>query len=507
MKSRTIARQKLIREIDEEIAVLQARRHALVMTCDISGAIMAPIRKLPIELLAEIIIKCIPPLPTKRRRSSSMSRSEAQVYPEDVGELLGKVCRAWRTIINDEPRIWSTVVLDKTIQAPEDINQLLKKSKSHPLDIFLEPCTWFSTADQENYDVVFKMLHSQLWRTRTFIADMRSFPRAVSGGIFPQGFSINAPMMQTFTHIRNSSPPVKHDLGTFHGPRLCSIILKHSRNLVRSLVANPVQTVRHLEVSFSRGSTVLYLQLLSALPNLSSLYWNGKDYVEQVQGATVVLNSLKALRLQTAKSAMDLLSFLHAPSLECLELLLGWGSVSMVPEIIGTLCGDGVVKLRHLHILEGLTFESGPDVGAMLGQLDCLETMIIEHSAMLGDLLTALSLQDRDFSSVCPQLTTLVVLHSKILPGSFLDFVHRRTRADWEEAVPGLVTSLKLDKTTLHKTNVKSCTRLAQTHSATIHFMSEDEYQDTSLAYIVQDEGDRFTEDSWPDFGWEYASD
>ena len=228
MKSRTIARQKMIREIDEEIDALQARRHALVMACDISGAIMAPIRKLPVELLAEIIIKCIPPLPTKSRRSRSMSRSEAQVYPEDVGELLGTVCRAWRTIINDEPRIWSTVILDKEIQAPEDINQLLKKSKSHPLDIFLEPCFWFSIADQENYDVVFKMLHSQLWWTRTFIADMRSFPRAVSGGIFPQGFSVNALMMQTFSHIRNSNPPVKHDLGTFHGPRLRSIILKHS---------------------------------------------------------------------------------------------------------------------------------------------------------------------------------------------------------------------------------------------------------------------------------------
>ena len=77
--------------------------------------------------------------------------------------------------------------------------------------------------------------------------------------------------------------------------------------------------------------------------------------MEQVQEApsTVVLNSLKALRLETAKSTMDLLSFLHVPSLECLELLLGWGSVSMVPEVIGTLCGGGVVKLRHLHILEG----------------------------------------------------------------------------------------------------------------------------------------------------------
>ena len=90
-------------------------------------------------------------------------------------------------------------------------------------------------------------------------------------------------------------------------------------------MANPVQTVRHLEVSFSRGSTALYFQLLSALPDLSSLYWSGKEYVEQVQEApsTVVLNSLKALRLETAKSTMDLLSFLHVPSLECLELLLG----------------------------------------------------------------------------------------------------------------------------------------------------------------------------------------
>lgn len=60
----------------------------------------------------------------------------------------------------------------------------------------------------------------------------------------------------------------------------------------------------------------------------------------------------------------------------------------------------------------------------MLGQLDCLETMIVEHSPMLDDLLTALSPQDQDFSSVCPQLSTLVIINYEILPGSFFDFVH-----------------------------------------------------------------------------------
>ena len=497
IKSRTIVRREMIKEIDEEIAVLQARRHALVMACDIGRAIMAPIRKLPVELLTKIFIKCIPPLQTKSSR-----RRRSQMHPQDVGELLGSVCRAWHTIVNDDPRIWSTLVLDREIQAPEDVDLLLKKSGSHPLDIFIEPCFWFPTGGQQvpDYNGIFAMLRSELWRTRSFIADMRSSEGAVSGAFFPQGFSINAPMMQTFTHIRDSLTPAEHDLDTFHGPRLCSIILQYSENLVRSMVANPVQTVRHLEVGFSHGPTALYLHLLSALPNLVSLHWKGKDETEQVQEApsSVVLHSLKSLRLHAAGSAMYLLSFLHAPSLESLELLHASETVS----IVQALCGDGVVKLHHLHLFECFAFESGPDVWAasMLGQLDCLETLIIEHSDMLYDLLTALSPQDRDFSSVCPQLTTLVISKSDIPLGPFVDFVHRRTRADWEEAVPGLVTSLKLSDNDSGRWHGGSssglCRHFAQSHSATVRFMSKDEYQDTSLAYILQDD----KHDRW---GWD----
>ena len=494
IKSRTVARREMIREIDEEIAVLQARRHALVMACDIGRAIMAPIRKLPVEILTEIFIKCIPPLPTKSNRP----RPGSHVHPQDVGELLGTVCRAWHTIINDEPRIWSTVVLDREIEVPEDINKLLKKSKLHLLDIFIEPCFWFPAIDQEGpYDVIFAMLRSELWRTRTFIADMRSSREAVvNGAFFPQGL-INAPMMQTFTHIRDSTSPVEHDLDNFHGPRLCSIILKHSQNLVRSLAANPVQTVRHLEVKFSRGSTAIHLQLLSVLPNLVSLHWKGKDDREQIQGAplTVVLDSLKSLRLHTTESAMDLISILHVPSLECLELLLDSQADSIVHEIIGALCGGGMVKLRHLHILNGW-LSTRPDVGVMLCQLDCLETLIIERSSMLAELLTALSPQDRDFSSVCPQLTTLVISDSEIPPGPFVDFVHRRTREDWEEAVPGLVTSLNLIEK--RRSSSKLCTHFARTHSATIRIMSKDEYNNISMEYILQDEqGSRWGEGDW----------
>ena len=495
IKSRTVVRREMIREIDEEIAVLQAQRHALVMACDIGRAIMAPIRRLPVEVLTEIFIKCIPPLPTKSNRPEP----EFYVHPQDVGELLGTVCRAWYTIINNEPRIWSTVVLDRKIEVPADINQLLKKSKSDPLDIFVEPGFWFPSINQEGpYDVIFAMLRSELWRTRTFIADMCSSREAVvNEAIFPQGFLINAPIMQTFTHIRDMTSPIEHDLDTFHGPRLRSIILKHSQNLVRSLVANPVQTVRHLEVKFSYGSTALYLQLLSVLPNLVSLHWKGKEDREQIQEApsTVVLDSLKSLRLHTTESAMDLISILHVPSLECLELLLDSQDDSIVHEIIGTLCGDGMVKLRHLHILDGWP-STGPDVGVMLCQLDCLETLIMESSSMLAELLTALSPQDRDFSSVCPQLTTLVISDSEIPLGPFVDFVHRRTREDWEEAVPGLITSLKL--TEKRRSSSELCTHFAQTHSATIRIMSKDEYNNISLEHVLQDEqGSRWDEGDW----------
>jgi hypothetical protein len=477
--SRNSARREMIEGIDEEIEALEARRHNLVVACDIGSAIVAPIRKIPAEILVEIFILCIPPIPTKRRRRHGMPDPES-LRSQDVSGLLGDVCRAWHTIVNDDPRIWSSLVLDTKIEATEDVSRLLKMSKSHPLDIFIQPVKWFDHGPEAGEaDAIFEMLRRELWRIRSFICDLGS-PWEME--VFPQGFSIIAPMLQTFSHIRADSPSLAVELGRSHCPELRSVVLSYSESIVRSLVGNPIPTVRHLVVRFHRPMA-LNLQLLSTFPNLISLHFSGEATVDDQEApSTVILQSLTSLRVEMAGALslqhLDLLSHLYVPSLQSLELV-AYNAV----DGIRALCGDGTVKLRHLHICHGELHEIQP----MLQQLNHLDTLIIEESSGLEILLPSLAPRDRDYSPVFPQLTTLVIAKTYIPPGPFVDFLHRRTRADWEEAVPGLVTSLKLRKP--DGLDMDMCQHFAETHSATVHLMSVREFQEISLTYDVETRG------------------
>lgn len=156
---------------------------------------MPPILCIPAEILVEIFVQCIPSLLTK------YSTTNTHLHPQDVAELLGDVCQSWRTIVNDTPRIWSTLRLDRGIQAPEDVYKLLVKSKSCSLDLLIEPCKWFFH-DPEKVDKginVFGMIRSQFWRIQSLISDMYFHWDEV---MFPEGCSINLPIMQTLNYTR-----------------------------------------------------------------------------------------------------------------------------------------------------------------------------------------------------------------------------------------------------------------------------------------------------------------
>lgn len=473
IKSRNTERKEIIRESYERIAALQALCHKLTVACEIGEAIVAPIRCIPREILEEILVQCIPSLPTM----SSKCTRNSHPHPQDVVELLGSVCHRWRTIVHDTPRIWSTLVLDRSIRAPEDVYKYLVKSKSCPLDILIHPCQWFRHRHEQvkKCTDVLGVLRSQLWRIQTLVSDMHCHSGAV---IFPNGFSINSPIMQTLSYTDVDPPHIDDDYPRFNCPKLRSVSLRDCEPMVRSLVANPVQTVRHLAVCFSRNQT-LYLDLLRTLPNLVSLHWSGYRKLPEIPQA-VVLKSLKSLRLDATESVMDVLSCLHVPSLESLELLVGVGYGQFVYDAICALCGDGSVKLRRLHIVHGeLPVRA---IRSLLRQLDRLETLIIERSDEVEGLLIALAPPDQDFSLVCPHLTTLVIAESDFYPEPLIEFVYRRMQADSKETAPGFVKCLKLTKTGELFTALSRYNFL-RTHRATIHLMLRMDYHFTPLVF------------------------
>ncbi|KAF7376684.1 hypothetical protein MSAN_00085400 [Mycena sanguinolenta] len=93
-----------LRSLDDRIADLQkaidelAQERAGVKTyVDAHQALLSPIRRLPLDILQEIFVACLP-----THRNCVMSASEAPV-------LLGRICSSWRALALSSPRLWSSV--------------------------------------------------------------------------------------------------------------------------------------------------------------------------------------------------------------------------------------------------------------------------------------------------------------------------------------------------------------------------------------------------------------
>ncbi|KAK1221267.1 hypothetical protein PQX77_015927 [Marasmius sp. AFHP31] len=91
--------QERIRKLDEEIASLQAQRDELQRFVNGHFALMAPFRRFPADIWGEIFAHC---LPTNNLNVAVCTDKEAPL-------LLTTICRAWREIALNTPRLWSSV--------------------------------------------------------------------------------------------------------------------------------------------------------------------------------------------------------------------------------------------------------------------------------------------------------------------------------------------------------------------------------------------------------------
>ena len=98
------------------------------------------IHHLPVEILAEIFVQCIPLLVP----SEQYKLPEFEVHPQRILVNLALVCRLWRDVLNHEPRVWATLALDSFESIPnlKIVSSWLKKSKSCPLDVYINDDSW-----------------------------------------------------------------------------------------------------------------------------------------------------------------------------------------------------------------------------------------------------------------------------------------------------------------------------------------------------------------------------
>ena len=58
------------------------------------------------------------------------------MYPHHIRARLALVCRAWYTVLYNEPSVWATMILRPLVR-PESVSLWFKKSKSVPLVVLM----------------------------------------------------------------------------------------------------------------------------------------------------------------------------------------------------------------------------------------------------------------------------------------------------------------------------------------------------------------------------------
>ncbi|KAJ7022738.1 hypothetical protein C8F04DRAFT_971230 [Mycena alexandri] len=84
-----------IGELQKALDKLAAERESLVAYVEGHKSLLSPVRRLPLDIIQEIFLACIP-----THRNCAMSASEAPV-------LLGRICSSWRSISLSTPRLWA----------------------------------------------------------------------------------------------------------------------------------------------------------------------------------------------------------------------------------------------------------------------------------------------------------------------------------------------------------------------------------------------------------------
>jgi hypothetical protein len=98
-------------EIDRARSILDElhREHdALSDEIEAHRALISPIRQLPLDVLVEIFVHCLP-----EGRNAVMSSQEAPI-------LLGRICSAWRSIALSTPRLWESLHIPTPTQITEN---------------------------------------------------------------------------------------------------------------------------------------------------------------------------------------------------------------------------------------------------------------------------------------------------------------------------------------------------------------------------------------------------
>ncbi|KAF9065068.1 hypothetical protein BDP27DRAFT_1425134 [Rhodocollybia butyracea] len=133
------------------IAQLQLERDRLQADLEALRVELSPIRRIPLEILSEIFVHC---LPVPRRTGFSVAT------PSKAPLLLSQICRRWRSVAISIPKLWSSLsiqIKDRCYPNISLVQTFLDRSLLHPFSFRLKE-SLVSNTDLSLTPAVFELL-------------------------------------------------------------------------------------------------------------------------------------------------------------------------------------------------------------------------------------------------------------------------------------------------------------------------------------------------------------
>ncbi|KAF8585758.1 hypothetical protein K439DRAFT_1409669 [Ramaria rubella] len=249
-----------VADLEEQLSAMKSIRAMWQLRCEVSEALLAPIRKLPHEILGRIFSFCIPPL------RDIKVQHDRQGHPQHVRCDLLRVCRRWKQVMDETPEVWSAIELDPPIEVLEI---LLAKSKACPIDISIGPRIQ-SRSKSYCLDIV-PILHKNIPRLRTFLVDMDGDQRLSLEKLFSSTCGTEMPNLR-YLELNVELDDGVPFLGVIHAPGLVSLHLGEEMS-IGPLAPDSFRSLRQMNIKTTVYCPTFYLDFLSACHNLEILSW------------------------------------------------------------------------------------------------------------------------------------------------------------------------------------------------------------------------------------------
>lgn len=162
--------------------LLKEERERIESSLQLRKSLLAPIRRLPTELLSEIFAHCLP-----NKRFVTPSPTSAPLF-------LGQVNALWRNIAISTPKLWSSMEISHELCKPDRLFPLMEtwiaRAKGRPLSLSIKGGMLSAESPQARWLVALFQQHTTRWQHLRF-----ELPGDVLPIFMP---SLSLPMLETF---------------------------------------------------------------------------------------------------------------------------------------------------------------------------------------------------------------------------------------------------------------------------------------------------------------------